>query len=674
MRKKKNNKIIIICSVIVLLICAAIGAYLLLNKENNAYSYNEKKWISENGNKVIDLYVNNELPVFSYGGEGVYYEFIEDFVKDTNLTVNTITASTNYKFDVKNEVTNNDIVFYEDHFVVISDNEKNVINSLNDLKGKKVGVLSSDVNSIKYYLSLYSGINYTSYDTLDNIEASLGDSLEYAILPLYSSINKIVVQNYSILYHLEDLKKYYTLSLSETNTDLNGIMTKFFSKWNSSLSESISTNLLELYFDVSNTIDINRQALTSKDYVVGYTENLPYEGSVRGTFTGITDEYLDWFSDLTGVSFKYNEYRNYATLENALDSNTIDIVYNYKKIDNDFYVDSINLDNIEYVVLAHRSKELTLNTLYGLKGYSVKMLKDSALTTNLSSKNIFEVSEVTSTKNLVKKLNKEDIIIIDKVVYNYYKDKLEDFSVRYEGSINTKNTFLLSNTNTTFNDAFNFFLSVTSSKIILDHAVNNTVTVVKGSGVLGFVLENKEYFICGLIILGYVTYKIISKKKKVNRLKKEDKLIYRDKLTNLKNRNFLNDNIDIWDQNKIYPQAIITIDLNSVKYINDTAGHEEGDRQIQAAANILIKNQRENSEIIRTDGNEFLIYLVGYEEKIITTYVNRLSKEFKKLPYNYGASLGYSMITSEIKTIDDAINDALQMMRAGKGDSSDKNE
>ena len=48
--------------------------------------------------------------------------------------------------------------------------------------------------------------------------------------------------------------------------------------------------------------------------------------------------------------------------------------------------------------------------------------------------------------------------------------------------------------------------------------------------------------------------------------------------------------------------------------------------------------------------------------------MNRLSKEFKKLPYNYGASLGYSMITSEIKTIDDAINDALGMMRESKGE------
>ena len=144
--------------------------------------------------------------------------------------------------------------------------------------------------------------------------------------------------------------------------------------------------------------------------------------------------------------------------------------------------------------------------------------------------------------------------------------------------------------------------------------------------------------------------------------------MYLDVMTNLKNRNFLNENIDYWEANKVYPQAIVVVDLNKIKEINDIYGHEEGDNQIKAAANILIKTQRENSEIIRTDGNEFLIYLVGYEEKIITTYMHKLNKEFNSLPKNYGVSMGYSMIEDEIKTIDDAINEALIMMRKNKGE------
>ena len=47
---------------------------------------------------------------------------------------------------------------------------------------------------------------------------------------------------------------------------------------------------------------------------------------------------------------------------------------------------------------------------------------------------------------------------------------------------------------------------------------------------------------------------------------------------------------------------IIVIDLNNIKDINDSRGHEEGDMVIKKAASILIVNQEPNTDIIRTDG------------------------------------------------------------------------
>lgn len=667
MKKKKNNNKLYVILGIVFAILIAVLSYFIFFREDYSYNYAEKKWISENSNKIIDVYVNSELPVFAYAGDGVFYEFISDLETDTGLKFNTVTSNTNYKLDAVNEKKDNDIVFYTDHFVIIS--EGNVkIDSIEGLSGKKVGVLSSDASYIKYYLSNVRSISYVSYESFDNIEASLGDSIEIAIVPLFESINKIISQNYNVVYHLDDLEVYYTLALSENDEELNSIFNKFFKNWESELTSKIGSNLMEVYYDSSNTSDLSRQSLKSKDYVLGYVENLPYEGSVRMRFTGITDTYLEKFSELTGVTFKYNEYRNAESLNQALSGNDIDLLYNYKNFESSSYNTSELLNTIDYVVIAHENNPLVLNSIYGLKDYVVKMQKDTILTTSFRSKNIFTINEISESKNIVKKLNEDDVIVLEKEVYEYYKEKLSDFSVRYEGNLDTQNSFLLYQGNVVFNEVFNFYLKIISPDVILNEAISKTRNDVEGSGIIGFIIEQKAYFICAVIVLAYVLYKVVSKKKKENRIKKEDKLIYRDKLTNLKNRNYLNDNIDLWDTNKVYPQAVITIDLNSIKYINDTAGHEEGDRQIQAAANILIKNQRENTEIIRTDGNEFLIYLVGYEEKIITTYMNRLSKEFKKLPYNYGASLGYSMITSEIKTIDDAINDALGMMRESKGE------
>ena len=55
-----------------------------------------------------------------------------------------------------------------------------------------------------------------------------------------------------------------------------------------------------------------------------------------------------------------------------------------------------------------------------------------------------------------------------------------------------------------------------------------------------------------------------------------------------------------------------------------------------------------------------------YNEKQIKTYIGKLSKEFEKLPHGFGVSTGYSMIEDEIKTIDDAINEASIAMRKDK--------
>ena len=71
---------------------------------------------------------------------------------------------------------------------------------------------------------------------------------------------------------------------------------------------------------------------------------------------------------------------------------------------------------------------------------------------------------------------------------------------------------------------------------------------------------------------------------------------------------------------------------------------------------------------------KYMVYLVGYEEKIILSYIHKLTRELNlSLPYkNYGASLGYAMIENELNTIDDAINDATNRMRANKEGSSEK--
>ena len=176
-----------------------------------------------------------------------------------------------------------------------------------------------------------------------------------------------------------------------------------------------------------------------------------------------------------------------------------------------------------------------------------------------------------------------------------------------------------------------------------------------------------------LSIVTSIIKAIFKPRENTSNLSKEEKLKYIDMLTSLKNRNYLNENIEKWDASEVYPQGIVIVDLNNVAYINDNYGHNEGDNVIKEAANVLIKNQVENTEIIRTNGNEFLIYMVGYDEKQVISYIKKLNKELKTLAHGFGASIGYSIITDAIKTVDDAVNEATIDMRNNKQELNNNN-
>ena len=107
-----------------------------------------------------------------------------------------------------------------------------------------------------------------------------------------------------------------------------------------------------------------------------------------------------------------------------------------------------------------------------------------------------------------------------------------------------------------------------------------------------------------------------------------------------------------------------------IQELNDSYGYSEGDKQIQAAANALIKTQLDNSEIMRTDGNEFTVYMVGYSEKQLISYVKKLTKEFKNLPHDKDAAIGFSMIEDDVKLISDAINEATEKMKENKSNTT----
>lgn len=664
---KKNKKYFLIGGLVLVLIVLILCLLMYLNSRKNGYSFSEKSFINSNLNNVIDVSVEGSLPIFSNSGVGVFYDFVNFMERDTKLTFNVqVNGSGTYKFTNKNELGGNDLLFYTDHFVVVSTLSDEIVD-LNNLSGKNVAVMDTDKDYVSKYMSEYN-VNIVSFSHFNDLTDQMSDSILYAILPMQKYINSIVYNKYNIVYHIDGLHSHYVLSMNDASSTMSKIFTKAFNMWKSEILPSINSHFLELYYDAYNLTEVEKERVTSDDLIVGYVDNMPFEGKLNRNFSGITSMYLDIFSDMTGATYKYIEYKNINKLIEALNNKKVDLAVNYYDVNSSNYVDSVSLGTIKYVILAHQSNKDSFDNLVSISDDNIKMVGNTKLYKYISGINS-NINTYKDYKKMFKSLTKEDILVIEKSTYDYYKNSsLKKYVIKYMGESTVSNTFLLNNDNKVLNNLFNFYLSTTSNNNIESMAIDNSLNMASRNILIEFIISNITYLVLLVIAVVFLLYKFNRKVKVTKKIKKEDKMMYLDVMTNLKNRNYLNDNLSYWEDNKVYPQAVVVIDLNNISIINDTKGHEEGDRQIKSAASILIKTQRENSEIIRTDGNEFLIYLVGYEENQIVTYVNKLMKEFKSLPYEYGASMGYFMITSESTTIDDAINEALIKMRENKGE------
>jgi diguanylate cyclase (GGDEF)-like protein/PAS domain S-box-containing protein len=92
----------------------------------------------------------------------------------------------------------------------------------------------------------------------------------------------------------------------------------------------------------------------------------------------------------------------------------------------------------------------------------------------------------------------------------------------------------------------------------------------------------------------------------------EEKIRYmsfHDRLTNLYNRYYIEEEMNRLNTHRQLPISIIMADVNGLKLINDTYGHEKGDLLLKTAANIIVSSCREEDIISRWGGDEFVVLL-----------------------------------------------------------------
>ncbi|WP_228730391.1 sensor domain-containing diguanylate cyclase [Shewanella yunxiaonensis] len=146
----------------------------------------------------------------------------------------------------------------------------------------------------------------------------------------------------------------------------------------------------------------------------------------------------------------------------------------------------------------------------------------------------------------------------------------------------------------------------------------------------------------------------------------EQKLIHdakHDSLTGLPNRQMFMERLnDTFAQNRSYKFALLFIDLDRFKMINDTLGHMEGDHFLIETAKRLNTCIRDHDLLARLGGDEFVIlldnlYNTNDAKEVAERILCELSRPFELAGqhFNSGASIGISLCDNPQQTSSESL-------------------
>ncbi len=182
-------------------------------------------------------------------------------------------------------------------------------------------------------------------------------------------------------------------------------------------------------------------------------------------------------------------------------------------------------------------------------------------------------------------------------------------------------------------------------------------------------LKGIPVIIDGKFIGSYGIYTDITARKSYEEQLKHISL--HDALTGLYNRLYFEEELKRLEGGRSYPISIISADLDGLKLINDTMGHDKGDEFLTDTAWVLEKALRKSDIIARIGGDEFSVILPNTDEKIGEEIIGRIKREIEiynlqslKIPLSI--SLGVATTKGPEQSLNEVLKTADELMYKDK--------
>lgn len=97
-----------------------------------------------------------------------------------------------------------------------------------------------------------------------------------------------------------------------------------------------------------------------------------------------------------------------------------------------------------------------------------------------------------------------------------------------------------------------------------------------------------------------------------------------DPLTGLFNRAYFDAELQRLEAGREYPVSIVMADIDGLKIVNDSKGHDEGDKLIKGTAEVLLAAFRSGDVVARIGGDEFAVLLPRTDHETVMSAVQRV--------------------------------------------------
>ncbi|MCK4241169.1 MAG: diguanylate cyclase, partial [Candidatus Atribacteria bacterium] len=270
----------------------------------------------------------------------------------------------------------------------------------------------------------------------------------------------------------------------------------------------------------------------------------------------------------------------------------------------------------------------------------------------------------------------------DKIFFPYYQDEKDDnFPILNFSASNTLTAYVIKtgksllNNNSQYEEMINQGIlspwgSNTPQSIWLGVPLKIEDRVIGVMAVQSYTNPNL-YSERDIKLLEFVSFQVATAIERKQTEEKIKHLSFHDSLTGLYNRPYFEEELKRLSTSRYYPLSIVMIDINGLKVINDTFGHQEGDRLLQHLSQILTSVSRQGDILARIGGDEFAILLPSTTSEDAHEFCERIKKacqqdKIKPIYLRLNISLGHATQEGEYKDINSLLRAADRNMYQDK--------